>query len=229
MSTAMQPLSWSSGWTPKLILFFNLLENFAFLTSSSSDLILFKDPVSAVFSPRYGSKLLVAICTLVGTPVIFAGFMGVLTRSDKLVWPYFYYALVCLLLYTGFVVDLLLEYRACGSKTAGLCGPLRGLEISGLALAAGLHLCTLHPLYYYCGELRSESRGGSPGYVVKDRSEDRKQAFKHLRDGPLASIQGYLVGEYGSIFEAAIGMSNTAGGGTSSGVSRPHLPNMRLV
>uniref|UniRef100_A0A7S1RWG3 Uncharacterized protein n=1 Tax=Alexandrium catenella TaxID=2925 RepID=A0A7S1RWG3_ALECA len=225
----------ASTWTPKLTVIFNLLENFAFLTASSGDMIFFNDPVHAVSSPEHSMEILVAAIALLGVPVVFAGFMGILNRNEKLVRFYMYYLMVCLVIYAAYVVEMLFEFIPCNERKTrdrseqqgkeGPCGHMRGLEISGLALAAGIHFLMAHPLYSFCEELKVEA-----GSTDKDLSEkvERKQVFKRLRQGPLSSIQGRLMGEYGSFFEATIGMSWNSNN-VQLGPQQPHLPNMRLV
>jgi len=238
----MSPSSRPSSWTPKLTVFFSLFENFVFLSASSGDLVFFKDPLNAISSAEHSTKLLVAAFALIGVPIVFAGFLGILNRDEKLVRPYFYYMLACLAVNAAYVAEMLFEYVPCSGLNSaegrargsheGPCGPVRGLEISGLALLAGIHLCIIHPTQSFCEELRSEASSAEIGDVaVAEKLEERKQAFKRLRHGPLSTIQGRLVGEYGSVFEAVVGMSWMGSGAQSTqlGHQPPHLPNMRLV
>merc|ERR1740129_893838 len=108
---------------------------------------------------------------------------------------------LCVFLYAAYVTEALVEYMPCGSEEVeggreGPCGPLRGLEVAGLALAAGIHLCLVHPLHSFCQELRSEAAGPSFAATTdKENLESKRQAFSRLREGPLSSIQGRLVGE----------------------------------
>mmetsp|Transcript_89469 Transcript_89469/g.208361 ORF Transcript_89469/g.208361 Transcript_89469/m.208361 type:complete len:237 (-) Transcript_89469:72-782(-) len=232
-----------SSWTPKFTVLFCLLENFIFLSASSGDLIFFKDPVNAVTSREHSGKLLVAACALLGVPIVFAGFMGIINRHEKLVRFFLYYMVVCLVVYALYVAGILMDYLPCNDDGAkdvqdpsghnAPCGSARGLEIAGLALCAGIHLCMVHPFYSFCEELKSEAAGSdviTPA-VRKVLGDERKQTFKRLREGPLSSIQGRLVGEYGSFLEAAIGMSGIGNGAQSTqlGPQPPHLPALRLV
>merc|ERR1740121_1006463 len=154
---------------------------------------------------------------LAGIPIILGALYATFTRSEALVWIYFYYQVLTAILVTIVLVQVFLETGACGGfseifrvGSAFACGIARASNYLIVILSESVQFYAIHVVWSYLEDMVVS------GPELSDLLVDEASLFqKRKHDDPLMNMVGfaeYQNGDYGSIYDLSV--DGGVGGGS---------------